>query len=79
MLNELKELLLKKVNNETGEHFQEEDYKDKYLKLLEENARLQDRNRKLEILLDSSLDELVLNKQRIEALLKQLKDKNGGQ
>lgn len=79
MLETLKELLLEKQNKETKEHYKEEDYREKYNLLLEENARLKERNRKLNDLLDSALDELVSNRERIEALLKQLKDKNGGQ
>lgn len=49
------------------------------LDLLESNALKQQKIDKLEKDKKTLLDEIVLNQQRIDALLKQLRDKNGGQ
>lgn len=49
------------------------------LDLLESNALKQQKIDKLENDKKTLLDEIVLNQQRIDALLKQLRDKNGGQ
>ena len=49
------------------------------LDLLESNALKQQKIDKLENDKRTLLDERVLNQQRIDALLKQLRDKNGGQ
>lgn len=49
------------------------------LDLLESNALKQQEIDKLENDKKTLLDEIVLNQQRIDALLKQLRDKNGGQ
>ena len=51
----------------------------KVLDLLESNALKQQKIDKLENDKKTLLDEIVLNQQRIDALLKQLRDKNGGQ
>ena len=48
------------------------------LDLLESNALKQQKIDKLEKDKKTLLDEIVLNQQRIDALLKQLRDKNGG-
>ena len=49
------------------------------LDLLESNALKQQKIDKLENDKKTLLDEIVLDQQRIDALLKQLRDKNGGQ
>lgn len=49
------------------------------LDLLESNALKQQKIDKLENDKKTLLDEIVLNQQRMDALLKQLRDKNGGQ
>lgn len=49
------------------------------LDLLKSNAIKQQKIDKLENDKKTLLDEIVLNQQRIDALLKQLRDKNGGQ
>lgn len=49
------------------------------LDLLKSNALKQQKIDKLENDKKTLLDEIVLNQQRIDALLKQLRDKNGGQ
>lgn len=49
------------------------------LDLLESNELKQQKIDKLENDKKTLLDEIVLNQQRIDALLKQLRDKNGGQ
>lgn len=49
------------------------------LDLLESNALKQQKIDKLENDKKTLLDEIVLNQQRIDALLKQLRDKHGGQ
>ena len=49
------------------------------LDLLESHALKQQKIDKLENDKKTLLDEIVLNQQRIDALLKQLRDKNGGQ
>lgn len=49
------------------------------LDLLKSNALKQQKIDKLEKDKKTLLDEIVLNQQRIDALLKQLRDKNGGQ
>lgn len=49
------------------------------LDLLESDALKRQKIDKLENDKKTLLDEIVLNQQRIDALLKQLRDKNGGQ
>ena len=49
------------------------------LDLLESNALKQQKIDRLENDKKTLLDEIVINQQRIDALLKQLRDKNGGQ
>lgn len=70
MLNELKKILLQQENENNTLTIGE---------LLEENSTLRDKADRLQKSLDSALDELVSSQKRIDALLRQLKEKNGGQ
>lgn len=50
----------------------------KHLQALEERAKLFDKVNTLRESLNSALDEIVINQKRIDSLLRQLKEKNGG-
>lgn len=72
---------LANLNNKEVQLFNEDlsNEHQRVLDLLESNALKQQKIDKLENDKKTLLDEIVLNQQRIDALLKQLRDKNGGQ
>lgn len=80
MINKLKKLLMDKyccndceLKKETEPLFLEEENK----KLSSELFMTRLENEQLKVQLDTSLDEIVKNRQRINAILKQLSDKTG--
>lgn len=83
MINELRKMMIdayctRKEEVVQGLTSENESLKTKVLDLLEKNARLQEKVEILDKSLKSALDEIVSNQKRIDALLRQLSEKNGG-
>lgn len=79
MINELKRLLIDKFVKKQGLDLKEPVVINESNQCLAEQlSYIKNENIRLQKLLDTALDEIVQNRQRIDALLKQLKDKNGG-
>lgn len=79
MINELKRLLIDKFVKKQGLDLKEPIVINESNQCLAEQlSYIKNENIRLQKLLDTALDEIVQNRQRIDALLKQLKDKNGG-
>lgn len=79
MINELKKLLIDKFVKKQGLDLKEPVVINESNQCLAEQlSYIKNENIRLQKLLDTALDEIVQNRQRIDALLKQLKDKNGG-
>ena len=79
MINELKKMLLEKMCKDKDVNLKEAILVNENNRgLVEQNDFLRQENAKLQGLLDVALDEITLNQQRINSILNQLRDKNGG-